>query len=69
MLSRTHKMQNTNPAHYTALFAESKETLEELLVRIGAKKVISYPCTPELKPAQPVQNEPSKVVWPTLNGQ
>ena len=61
MLKRTEKIKIENGDHYGKLFSQSKETLEELLIRLGVKKCISRPCTPE--------NEPSKVVWPTLNGQ
>lgn len=52
MLTRTERIKNNSPEHHARLFAESKETLEELLTRLGVKKVKSYPCTPELKAAK-----------------
>lgn len=59
MLKRTERFKTSNPEHHARLFAESKETLEELLVRVGAKKVKSYPATPETKAKTATEEPPT----------
>lgn len=52
MLKRTERVKNPNPEHHKKLFAKSKETLEKILVEVGAIKVKSYQVTPEHKPTE-----------------
>lgn len=59
MLERRERVKSGDPTHHARLFAESKETLEQLLVRVGAIKVKSYLCTPETKPSQPTEQIPA----------
>lgn len=59
MLTRTERIKNNNPEHHRKLFAESKETIDEMLEKLGVIKVKSYPCTPEHKP-QPKPQSPLK---------
>ncbi|CAB4127798.1 hypothetical protein UFOVP98_41 [uncultured Caudovirales phage] len=47
MLKRTERIKNNSPQHHRPLFSGSKETLEQLLIRLGVQKVTSRPCTPE----------------------
>ena len=62
MLKRTTRIKSDNPEHHARLFSESKETLEELLVKLGVTVVKSYPGTPEHKPQpQPQQPEGMKL--------
>lgn len=51
MLNRTERIKNNSPEHHARLFAESKETLDEMLERLGVKKCESRPMTP-------IQQEP-----------
>ena len=55
MLQRTQKMKTDCPEHHKRLFAESKETLEELLERLGVKHVKSSHVTPEHKPQKAIE--------------
>ena len=55
MLQRTNKISNKSDS-------TNKETLAELLARLGVTKVKSYPCTPEVKSQkQPQQPELMKL--------
>lgn len=61
MLRKTERTKNNSPKHHAYLFAESKQTIEELLVKVGAIKVKSYPATPEHKPKEEPKEQPSSL--------
>jgi len=46
MLQRTERIRDTSPEHYAALFAESTETLEQMLEDLGVELVESQEVTP-----------------------
>ena len=55
MLKRTERIKSSSPEHHGRLFAATTESIDEMLEKLGVKKVKSHPATPELNPRKTIE--------------